>query len=206
MASRAERQEAPADEPFVEVMFNTRYGGFGFSPRFKQEYNRRMRAIDLTYKPPVCVDECERDDPVAVQLLKDLGRIPSSDPHASLSFAKVPLKYKRFFIIEEYDGSESVQIDYDAYRTFHTRQILKDETIGNDAKVLKLTELMDEPLLFFKRTHRSVSQLAPSVSKSPPDVGPLADQIPQATEEEDEDEQEQSEVEEEEDCFQSISG
>lgn len=164
----------PADTSgFCEVMYNRNYGEFSTSLCFDEEYNRRMLAINPLYKAKETgrlYFEPERDDPVAIQVLKDLGRKASSDKYASLYICRIPIRYKGFYRINEYDGFESVEIKYDAYRVARIKDITVNSSLSNDERLREIIGVLGESNLTWKG--KEASNLA---------IGPLADTIPLLT-------------------------
>jgi hypothetical protein len=50
-------------------------------------------------------------------------------------------KYKHFYVIDEYDGLESVRIDHRHYILHHVNLILQDTTLSNDDKIQRMNQL-----------------------------------------------------------------
>ena len=101
-----------ASEVYAEVLFNRCYGGFSFSKAAMQEY------AAITQKEISEHDqgrEISRTDPVMIEIVKRLGK-EANGTHANIDIHQVPLKYKDFFSVCEYDGYESVCILYYKYK------------------------------------------------------------------------------------------
>lgn len=109
------------ETPLTEYMYCAKYGGFGFSHEFVDEYKKRYgKKIHTMY--------VDRADPDAIALFKERGQYQTcggynrntdddDDPRllCAIALAKVPTKYLDHIGIHEYDGLESVYIDHDAY-------------------------------------------------------------------------------------------
>lgn len=50
-------------------------------------------------------------------------------------------KYKHFYVIDEYDGLESVRIDHRHYILHHVNIILQDTALSNDDKIQRMNQL-----------------------------------------------------------------
>ncbi len=90
-----------------DVLYNARYGGFTFSDEFVERYNE-LKPSDKWWKIP-------RDCELAVRVFKELGSDRSSGQFSSIRIETIPIKYKRCFVINEYDGSEWVTINHADY-------------------------------------------------------------------------------------------
>lgn len=161
----------PADASgFFDVMYNGCYGGFSTSQRFFEEYNRRMQAIDPLFNDkgfqPRYYFKSNRDDPVAVQLLKDLGWKASCGKYAALRVCRVPVRYKGFYEIDEYDGFESVDIKFNEYRIARIKGITANTSMSMDERFQEIIGVTDE------------AELEIYHGNSILEVGPLVDVIP----------------------------
>ena len=101
-----------ASEVYAEVLFNRCYGGFSFSDEAVKEYAAKTQK---EIRKCCQCRELSRTDPVMIEIVKRLGK-KASGTHANIDIHHVPLKYKDFFTINEYDGYESVCILYDKYK------------------------------------------------------------------------------------------
>ena len=109
----------PQQHDFVEVIYNTCYGGYSFSKEAIQEYRRRLA---LQYESLGALEEGVdtgdsdlRTDPIMVGVVKEMGP-RSYGTHAELKIAQVPLRFAEHYVIEDYDGYESVSLNWDEYR------------------------------------------------------------------------------------------
>lgn len=85
---------------FVEVVINVRYGGFGLSNEAKNLYKERSNGV---------LHEGIRHDLVLVQIVKELGT-DANDKFSELSIEKIPVEFKNCYVINEYDGMESIDL------------------------------------------------------------------------------------------------
>lgn len=103
------------DIPMTEYMYCAKYGGFGFTDEFHEEYTRRFGTLQQSL----------RTDPNAIALFKERGQYGSCEMSDSwddqprllcvIAIAKVPTVYVDFIRVHEYDGLESVRINHTAY-------------------------------------------------------------------------------------------
>lgn len=85
-----------------EIVINTQYGGFGLSHTAICAYNDRAQAAGVP-----SFNECTlcRDDPILVQVVRDLGRA-AGDAYSVLKIVRIPADVK--WTIKDYDGMEHV--------------------------------------------------------------------------------------------------
>lgn len=151
----------------VEVLYSTsNWGPFCASERFLAEYNRRRLLVGL-HENITFYDVHARHDPIAVQLLKDLGRRASNGPSSNLSLVEIPEKYKLHYKICSLHGEEWVEVDQDASRCACIRQITADPLLSDADKIRQIDSVLSEEKLV---------QFFPIVDVLP--VGPLEEAIP----------------------------
>lgn len=138
-----------ADDAFVEVMYNTCYGGFSLSDKAIAEYCVEKRVVhpEIVFQVRRGVD---RHDPVMVGIVKRLGREAKGD-FSNISLQKIKAKYANYYCIDEYDGMEGVNIDYGKYKLDKIREHVRlasspesSENIMRDA-LAKIQDVLDEP-------------------------------------------------------------
>jgi len=125
------------NEEEIEILINICYGGWNIS----------KKAIDL-YKlrnPNFNVYESDfdyyfhRNDVILIQIYKELGDDFDGGKHSKTGIKKIPKKYENHYIISEYDGLESVEIDYTKYELDNLKkkikEILENNNIDNDEKI-----------------------------------------------------------------------
>lgn len=92
----------------MKIVINNCYGGFGgVSEKFvlrAQELGWRIK-ISSTLIGYTITQDVERDDPILVQLVEELGE-EANGPYASYKVVEIPDGVS--WIIEEYDGREWV--------------------------------------------------------------------------------------------------
>ena len=150
------------------VLYNSCYGGFGYSTKAIEENNKRLPVgssqIDagrgqgmfsqlLVYGeegktgPNQAVEkyawDIERHDPLMVQVCLDLGDEASGE-HAKISIKQVPTKFKKHYFIGEYDGLESVNIDFKKYQLDKIKCIVNDDSISSTMQAKLTREVLLE--------------------------------------------------------------
>lgn len=116
-----------------KVVYNSKCGGFGMSQEGLAEYNR---LTSLHVKGYYCI---ERDDPVLIHLVETMGK-EIDDECSRLKIKEFPMKYKSFLKWTEYDGRETVSINYEQYLIFNIRDINDDTTLSSDEKIERIQE------------------------------------------------------------------
>jgi hypothetical protein len=122
--------------PTFKVVYNNKYGGFGMAKNGLEEYNRRTLQ-NLTYS-----DIIDRSDPILIELVETMGK-EVNDKNSRLAIKEFPMKYKSFLKWSDYDGNESVRIDYDKYLIHHIREV-KNEMILPYEKIAHIDQLYEE--------------------------------------------------------------
>jgi hypothetical protein len=123
------------------VVYNSKCGGFGMSQEGLAEYNR---ITSLHVKGYYCI---ERDDPVLIHLVETMGK-EIDDECSRLKIKEFPMKYKSFLKWTEYDGRETVSIDYEQYLISNVRDIKDDINLSSDEKIERIQEQYNEYDLF----------------------------------------------------------
>jgi hypothetical protein len=119
-----------------KVVYNNRYGGFGMNQYGLEEYNRRTLQ-NVTY-----ADVIDRSDPILIEIVETMGK-DVNDKNSRLAIKEFPMKYKSFLKWHDYDGNETVQIDYDKYLIHHVRAV-KDKMISPFEKIALIDQLYKE--------------------------------------------------------------
>jgi hypothetical protein len=120
-----------------QVVYNAKYGGFGLSKEGLSEYNKRMSHVVHD------ADEISRDDPILIELVKSMGN-QINDKYSKLKIMEFPIKYKSFLKWEEYDGYESVFINYDRYIIHAIQCVMHNNSLTSDEKLITIEELYKE--------------------------------------------------------------
>ena len=125
---------------YVEILYNACFGGFGFSQEAVSEYHKRKTA-----DPSFDAHEIERHDAVMIEIVKELG--PKANGYcAKLAIERIPAHFVKHYDIVEYDGSESVQIKYDAYKIETAKLLLQDANLTKSEKISRAFAILSARL------------------------------------------------------------
>jgi hypothetical protein len=128
-----------SEEEEIEVLLNDCYGGWQISNKATKLYALRKTTNDSNNYIR------KRSDPILVQIYKELGDEFDGGEHSKTVIEKIPKKYEKYYIISEYDGLETVEIDYTLYELDHLKQkikeILENNDIDNDEKIKQFSNM-----------------------------------------------------------------
>ena len=137
------------NEEVIEILYNTKYGGWGISKKAIELYKLRRSGLseiekdDYSSSSSFSSFSC-RNDPILIEIYKELGNDFDSKFSRS-AIKKIPKKYENYYYIEEYDGKEWVKIDYNEYKldNIHNKikEILKSD-LNNDQKINEIDEFI----------------------------------------------------------------
>lgn len=123
------------EETFT-VVYNDCYGGFGLSPFALNEYNKRLLERNPSAEPLKEIYSPRRDDPILIDLCNEFEN-KVNDQYSKLKLKSFPIRYKSFLAWGEYDGKESVYVDYRKYVLHRIRDISeKDDGTMEEIRVL----------------------------------------------------------------------
>jgi len=124
-----------------KVVYNSVFGGFGMSKKGLAEYNR------LTSKNVIHAEAIASDDPILIHLVETMGDAIHTE-YSKLKIKEFPMKYKGFLKWADYDGRESVCIDYEQYLISNIRDVKDDTNLSFDEKIERIHEQYREYDLF----------------------------------------------------------
>ena len=125
--------QATATPDYLEIVVNTRHGGFGLSDEAKMLYGE-----PFPY-------EVERTDPKLVEIVKKLGDRANGD-FAELRVQRIPRQYTDFYRIDEEDGWECVVVEYDKYKIHQTKCILQDLQLTQTERITRAVAMLEADL------------------------------------------------------------
>jgi len=123
----------------IPIMYNTCYGGFSLSEAAITEYNRR-KSPD-TPRLDAMGRDIDRTDPLMIQIFREIGK-QANGMCADIRLDHIPPQYKNNYYIQEYDGTETVRIDYKGYLLDEIQKIMRDPSISSEDKVSRM-DLLD---------------------------------------------------------------
>jgi hypothetical protein len=120
-------------ETEIEVLLNDCYGGWRISNKAMKLYKlRKITDNSHNYLG-------KRSDPIFIQIYKELGDEFDGGTGSKTGIEKIPKKYEHHYYITEYDGLESIEIDYTKYELDNLKknikEILENNSLDNDEKI-----------------------------------------------------------------------
>ena len=126
-------------EEEIGVLYNACYGGWGISPKAYELYKTRNNNVSPRGRRKII-----RTDPILIQIYHELG--PDFDTKYSKTEIDIfPKKYANYITFTEYDGSESVDIDYAQYELDNIKNKIKEilqSSFSNDEKINELNKII----------------------------------------------------------------
>lgn len=119
----------------IGFIYNKAYGGFGYSQLALDEYSKRTTSKKNKYGP-------YRTDQVMVDIVKELGA-EANGQYAELEIVYIEPKYQAFIDVDEYDGKETVGINWNMYLLANIYKTIEATDSAED-KVAKIRTLFDE--------------------------------------------------------------
>lgn len=120
-----------------KVVYNDCYGGFDLSASGLDEYNLR------TSKNITLPDYINYDDPVLIDMVETMDPTYINSKNSKLKIKEFDIKFKEFLSWYEYDGKETVSIDYDKYIIKNVESILYIN-ISADEKIELISNLFTD--------------------------------------------------------------
>ena len=102
-----------------------------------EEYNR------LTSKNVIHAEAIASDDPILIHLVETMGDAIHTE-YSKLKIKEFPMKYKGFLKWADYDGRESVCIDYEQYLISSIKDVKNDPSTSYNEKITRIHELYNE--------------------------------------------------------------
>ena len=127
------------EEEEIEVLYNDCYGGWRISSKANKLYKLRKTNNSNNYLSL-------RNDPILIQIYNELGDEFDEGKYSKTGIEKIPKKYENHYYISEYDGLETLEIDYTKYELDNLKKnikdILIDNSIDNNEKINQFKKIM----------------------------------------------------------------
>jgi hypothetical protein len=127
------------DNEEIEVLYNGWYGKWKISEKARELYLFRRTKDSNNYLS-------KRNDPILIQIYNELGDKFDESSSSNTKIEKIPKKYENHYYISEYDGLETVEINYTKYELDNLKknikEILENNSIHNDVKINQLKKII----------------------------------------------------------------
>jgi hypothetical protein len=130
------------EEETIDILFSKCSGG-GYHPSKKavELFNERKKQINPDFIPIVPgLSFLTRHDPVLVQIFREIG-VEFNGKYCSMEIETIPKKYENFYYVREYDGEESIHIDYDKYKLESINNIITNCGMCDEDKIKLITHI-----------------------------------------------------------------
>jgi len=108
----------------IDIMYNTDYGGFILSEDAVRMYCE-AKGLDYAKEGLRLTWNVSRTDPVMVQIVKNLD-LAAGKKHSKVGIWTISEKFQNYYSMDEYDGAESVVIDFKGYKLDQIRAALEE--------------------------------------------------------------------------------
>jgi hypothetical protein len=98
-----------------EIVLNTRYGGFDLSSQVISLFMEATKDVERS-KYFYIDQDVERDDPILIRIMKDVGLAKSGGQFGKLAIIEIPDDVA--WIIQDYDGMEWVAEKHRTWRYY----------------------------------------------------------------------------------------
>jgi predicted ATPase len=121
----------------VEYMYNDSYGGFRIPDNAVAEYVRRKSVLEPNYVALKFLNrQVDRTDALMIQVLRDLKI-------TKVAIKSFPKKYEPFIEMDEYDGMENVQVNFERYKISMIENVIASEK-DSDKQITKIKKILAE--------------------------------------------------------------
>ena len=118
------------------VVYNDCHGGFDLSEEGMAEYNHRT--AQLTYPEGI-----SRDDPVLLHMVETMDPAVINSKNSRLKIKEFPIVFQSFLVWSDYDGKESVRVDYHKY-IVHTVKSVLEADVSAEEKIKRISQLYED--------------------------------------------------------------
>lgn len=136
----------------VDIMYNIGFGGFVLSEDAVRLYCE-AKGMDYATEGGKLTWNVSRTDPVMVQIVRKLD-LAAGGKHSKVGIRTIAETFKNYYTIDEYDGAESVVIDYKGYKLDMIKAALDEDPCVFDsaetaprlvvAKIREILKMEDE--------------------------------------------------------------
>ena len=123
-----------------KILYNKCFGGFSFSDEALEKYNELKSAADPNYILLNALDNIDRTDPILIAIVEEMGDQTNS-MYSDIRIQEIPLIYKNFYEITEYDGAEQMVIHHAEYKLHAIHQIMVSDC---QDKLNEIQKILDQ--------------------------------------------------------------
>jgi len=142
LAQRPEFKYIPVkqeEESTCKILINECYGGFTASDEAEKLFNEHITPAEEILKNdfkheyiPWGIENVRRDSYLLVQIFEYLGNKEFSDSSSYIDIKEIPIQYKKYYFINDYDGFENIDINKYKYIHDNIQEILKSSMSDKD--------------------------------------------------------------------------
>jgi len=112
------------------ILLNGCYGGYHIAEKYMKHANDNHSLDDIIMR------YADRTDPTLIALYLKYGDIGAKYSLPYLDF--VPDKYRDYFKIHEYDGQESIRVDYAKYKMDTIKKLAEESDCVSSDEILRI--------------------------------------------------------------------
>ena len=129
------------EESTCKILINECYGGFTAGDEAKKLFNEHITPAEEILKNdfkrmyehlPWGIRDVRRDSYLLVQIFEYLGNKEFSDSSSYIDIKEIPIQYKKYYFINDYDGFENIEINKYKYIHDNIQEILKSSMSDKD--------------------------------------------------------------------------
>lgn len=132
------------NEEEIEILINIRFGGWNMSKKAIELY--KLRNPENNFENDF-ENDFNRHDPILVEIYKELGN-NFDGKYGKTKIKKIPKKYENYYDIDDYEGIESVKINYTKYKLDNIYNKIKKILQTNNDHSTKINEIEQFILAF----------------------------------------------------------
>jgi hypothetical protein len=132
----------------VPILINQSYGGFRFSQKAVDEYNKRNLLINPNANPiNVYNDDMNiRSSPLMIEIVQEFGKDAYTN-YSNMGIEYVIGEFLNFINISEYDGLESINYDISSYKLDRINGIINNSQFSDHDKITQIKNILETDYL-----------------------------------------------------------
>lgn len=131
------------------IILNKRYGGYCYSKKAVDEYNKRKQILDNNFKPIhydlyIDYNEIGRKDPIMIDIIKEIGIEASHDKCSKLEIIYVIKDFENYVEICDQDGYEDFEYNLENYKINEITNIVNLIELDSNEKIKKIKNILNK--------------------------------------------------------------